>query len=226
MTTVRDRILEYLASHPEGVDDDELARALGFSRRQQANNYCRQLWDEGRVERRKVGGKLRTYLSTAHKGLNTHRRPFASTRQPQNPPLPKGEATSSFLSELGFRPAGNCSLDPSLKSGVRFHIHHLADERVIYACVVDGRVRYIGVCDSTKTTLRDRMGRYQSKVGAGTNKRITEIIQVCLSQGEKVEIFALKPEASLSFRELKVDLIKGLENPLLQAMQPEWNIQS
>jgi hypothetical protein len=38
--TIRDRILEFLSQHPEGVDDDELARALKLKARQQAS--CRR----------------------------------------------------------------------------------------------------------------------------------------------------------------------------------------
>ena len=47
--------------HPEGVDDDELARALKLSARQQANSRCRQLEAEGLVVRRPVDGKIRTF---------------------------------------------------------------------------------------------------------------------------------------------------------------------
>jgi len=54
--TIKERIVEYLKKHPEGVDDDLLARNLNLSARQQANIRCRQLEEEGLVERRKVGG--------------------------------------------------------------------------------------------------------------------------------------------------------------------------
>jgi hypothetical protein len=60
--TIRDRILIYLRDHPEGVDDDELARALKLKARQQANSRCRQLADEGIVERRRVRGKIHNFL--------------------------------------------------------------------------------------------------------------------------------------------------------------------
>lgn len=59
MATVRDRILDYLRSHPEGADDDELTRALGLKYRAQANQRCRELVDEGLVIRRRINGKLR-----------------------------------------------------------------------------------------------------------------------------------------------------------------------
>ncbi len=128
------------------------------------------------------------------------------------------------LLTLGFREVGECNLDKDLKSGVRFHINHLRDERVIYAYTVDGVVKYVGVCDSTKTTLKGRMARYQGMMGAGTNKRITGLIRKCLTEGQEVKILAWKPETSLGFKGLKVDLVKGLENPLIQEIEPEWNI--
>jgi len=60
--TVRERILAYLQQHPEGVDDDELARALQLSVRQHANSCCRQLAAEGVIERRKVEGKIHNFF--------------------------------------------------------------------------------------------------------------------------------------------------------------------
>jgi len=59
--TIKERIAEYLKKHPEGVDDDILARNLNLSARQQANSRCRQLEAEGLVERRKVGGKIHNF---------------------------------------------------------------------------------------------------------------------------------------------------------------------
>lgn len=60
--TVRDRIVEHLKSHAEGVDDDMLTEALGLSRRQHANQECRKLESDGLVERRRVSGKTRNFL--------------------------------------------------------------------------------------------------------------------------------------------------------------------
>jgi len=62
MSTIRERILEYLSQHPEGVDDDELARALQLKARQQANSRCHKLAAEGLVERRRIGGKIHNFL--------------------------------------------------------------------------------------------------------------------------------------------------------------------
>jgi gluconate kinase len=59
--TIREKIIDYLSRHPEGVDDDELAKALNLKYRQQANSRCRQLQSEGLVVRRVVQGKIHNY---------------------------------------------------------------------------------------------------------------------------------------------------------------------
>ncbi len=59
--TIHDQIVTYLQTHPEGIDDDALAQALGLKQRQQANIRCRQLAQDGLVERRKVNGKIHNF---------------------------------------------------------------------------------------------------------------------------------------------------------------------
>jgi hypothetical protein len=61
MATVRDRIINYLKDHPDGVDDDALAEELGLSQRQQANAICNKLKKEGFVAQRKVQGKIHNF---------------------------------------------------------------------------------------------------------------------------------------------------------------------
>jgi hypothetical protein len=59
---IRERILDFLLSCPGGIDDDALADALNLKQRQQANGRCRQLQDEGLVERRRVDGKIQNFF--------------------------------------------------------------------------------------------------------------------------------------------------------------------
>jgi len=61
--TIKQRIISFLQNHPEGVDDDELARVLDLSARQQANIRCRELEKEGLVIRRQVNGKIHNFWS-------------------------------------------------------------------------------------------------------------------------------------------------------------------
>lgn len=138
------------------------------------------------------------------------------------------DSSSSGLTTLdhyGFLEAGRWMLKEGLKSGITFELYGFEKARVVYAFVVDVEVKYVGVCSNSKTTLKDRMGRYKSWQGGGANERIAKRIRKRLAQDEIVKIFALKPESSCQYRGLIVDLVKGLENPLICELQPEWNIQ-
>jgi hypothetical protein len=59
--TIKQSIISFLQSHPDGADDDELANILSLSARQQANSRCRELEKEGLVARRLVNGKIRNF---------------------------------------------------------------------------------------------------------------------------------------------------------------------
>jgi len=59
--TIKQSIISFLQTRPEGTDDDELARALTLKFRQQANIRCRELEKEGLVIRRKVKGKIHNF---------------------------------------------------------------------------------------------------------------------------------------------------------------------
>jgi len=86
--TIKERIVEYLKKHPEGVDDDMLARNLNLSARQQANSRCNQLAKEGLVERRKVAGKIHNFW-IGGKGGGVPKQ-IESTKKPAlNPETPK-----------------------------------------------------------------------------------------------------------------------------------------
>jgi len=104
------------------------------------------------------------------------------------------------LDDYGFVEVGKCELKESLKSGVRFELYDFKGERVIYAFVVNDGVKYVGVCDSTITTLKDRMSRYQGLIGWSTNERIANKIKDCLKREKIVKIFALKSEPSLQYK--------------------------
>lgn len=102
MATVKERIIEYLKLHPEGVDDDMLAEALGFSHRQQANSYCRKLAEEGLVQRLKVKGKYHNFLT----GIGTTiPEPVNSTEPNDQPWFWEGNVQArvvEFLEEQGY----------------------------------------------------------------------------------------------------------------------------
>jgi len=127
------------------------------------------------------------------------------------------------IKSFGFEQVGECVLDNNLKSGVRFRLDRMKKDRAVYAYSVDGEVKYVGICDSSTTTLGDRMGRYQGLIGNGTNMRITSKIENCLLAGSKVLILSWKPDFEIEIGGLKIDLVKALENPLIRELKPEWN---
>jgi hypothetical protein len=132
---------------------------------------------------------------------------------------------SKDLMARGFILAGRCSLDERLKGGVRFVLTGLRTDRVIYSFTLNDKVRYIGVCDNTSTSFADRMSRYQGLMGAGTNKRIVELMRAALAEGQAIDIYAWRPNQEVVVEGLSVDLVKGMENPLIGWAQPEWNIK-
>lgn len=93
--TIKERIATYLQKHPEGVDDDLLARNLGLKRRQQANNRCRQLEEEGLVERRKVRGKIHNFWIGGRGGGVTK----SATPAKKTSPAPKTKRNENWFWE-------------------------------------------------------------------------------------------------------------------------------
>src|SRR4051812_48147964 len=61
MTTNREEIFDLINSHPEGLDDDDIAGLTGIQPRQQVQQLCNQLADSKRIRRQSVGktGKRR-----------------------------------------------------------------------------------------------------------------------------------------------------------------------
>jgi len=129
------------------------------------------------------------------------------------------------LNNYGFVEVGKWKLKASLKSGVAFELDKFEEERVVFAFVVGNKVKYIGVCDSPSTTLKNRMSRFQGLQGGGTNERVANDIKSCLDGGDDVKISALKPQSTSQYKNLNVDLVRGLKNPLIEKLKPEWNIQ-
>lgn len=85
--TTKQRIISFLQNYPEGIDDDELARILGLSFRQQANSCCRELQKEGLVMRRQVNGKIHNFWA----GIEVALTPSAPANAQGPQPHPRTE---------------------------------------------------------------------------------------------------------------------------------------
>lgn len=118
-----------------------------------------------------------------------------------------------ILKSYGFIEAGEWHLS---NGHVKPRLHKFADTRVVYAFVVDDEVRYVGICDYPKTTLKKRMNTQRY------NKNMPDLIRKALEQKRVVKIFALEPE-ELKYQGLKIDLVRGLERPFIDKLNPKWN---
>jgi len=127
-----------------------------------------------------------------------------------------------FLTEYGFLEAGEWLLSDGPRSGIDFRLNALKHERVIFAFVVNGEAKYLGICQGSEVTLRDRMDRFKNLVGDGTNERVAVEIRKVLEAGTRVKILAFRPPA-MQYKGLEVDLVSGLKNTLIQAVSPAWN---
>ncbi|MHB9032304.1 MAG: hypothetical protein ACYC6L_04565 [Anaerolineae bacterium] len=85
--TNKDSIIYYLEHHPEGIDDDELARALQLNSRQTSNIICRQLEEDGIIVRRRFNGKIRNYWVDYSNGAVVLK-PGTPVQAPIEPNLP------------------------------------------------------------------------------------------------------------------------------------------
>jgi hypothetical protein len=127
-----------------------------------------------------------------------------------------------FLDTYGFVEAGEWLLSDSTRSGIDFTLSALKHERVVFAFVVEGEAKYIGICQGRDVTLRDRMDRFKHLVGAGTNERVALEIGKVLRGGRRVRILAFKPPG-MQYKGLEVDLVSGLKSSLIEAVNPAWN---
>lgn len=103
----------------------------------------------------------------------------------------------------------------------------LVRERVIYAYTMGRKVKYIGICQGKKTTLRKRLNRHNWR----TNMKIKSVksLHDGLKDGRRIMIYAWKPSEGRRYKWLNVDLIKGLESPLIRrfrTIEMGWNRQT
>jgi len=135
--------------------------------------------------------------------------------------------TIKYLKEFGFEKAGKWYLENGKPN---FELRdEYTNKRCIYAFCNERQTFYIGICKENHTTLKTRMNRYKGKVGSGTNKRILDEIAELLEEGGEVYIYAWYPRGDenerYKYKDLSIDLINGLEYPLINKLKPIWNKQ-
>lgn len=138
----------------------------------------------------------------------------------------KGGNNMNELYKYGFVEVGEWKLDKSTKAGIRFELkrEEYKDKRVVYCFVADNEVKYIGICEAKDTGLLDRMKKYEKLQGNGTNKYIAELIfELLKSCNKHVKVYALEPLKECFYKDIGVDMVRGLEYPLIEKFNPLWN---
>ncbi len=123
------------------------------------------------------------------------------------------------LTDIGFRRVGEWTLEDN---GVRARLDEpLADQRLLYAFVSDGKVLYVG---KTIGGLKKRMSGYQCPGATQyTNIRGKKEIMKSMKEGKKIEILAMT-DGLLKLGDFQVNMAAGLEDSIIAVLKPEWNL--
>ena len=102
--------------------------------------------------------------------------------------------------------------------------------RGIYAFVkdnaVENPVKYIGITDELFKPIIERLQRYQKEKREGfTSHRVSGHILEALKNNSTIKIYTLIPDDEIEFKKIPIDLVKGLEYPLIDYFKCEWNIR-
>jgi len=123
------------------------------------------------------------------------------------------------LLEIGFQYAGKWT---NYNDNLDFELINFSDNKnILYAFIVDKRIMYIG---KSKRTLYKRMYNYKKNdetqsTNINNNLRIKEF----LSNGKTVEIYVFVDKGLLSYGNFSINLSAGLEDSIIEIIQPEWN---
>lgn len=146
--------------------------------------------------------------------------PSRALQKPAPPPVQPPEPWPLHrLIDAGFELLGDCSLSGDDAFG--YSVTAPA-EAGVYAFVVDGWIKYVGL---TRGTLRTRLGHYvRGHEGQKTSAHIKGRILETLRAGHIVQVLVATPPA-FEWNGLPVDGAAGLETGLIRLIKPEWNRQ-
>ncbi|MBB2185604.1 MAG: GIY-YIG nuclease family protein [Gluconacetobacter liquefaciens] len=93
----------------------------------------------------------------------------------------------------------------------------------VYAYAVGHEVLYVG---SAQRGLHRRFRHYENSKNLRTASRIREALLERLSHGTVVDVYVIVPEDHLTLNDiLPVDPVAGLEEGLIRALKPKWNLR-
>jgi hypothetical protein len=120
---------------------------------------------------------------------------------------------------MGFRQVGEWSIN---EGNITFTLSSEASSKnVLYAFISVNAVCYIG---KTVQTLKQRMTGYKNAAKTqSTNEKCKAHITDFLISNKPVVIYALPDNGLLSYGNFHVNLAAGLEDSLVNSLQPIWN---
>ena len=229
MATRRERILRLL-EHGDGLTDREITdQLLGHGESQQyTNQLCRQMEAKNILARRKrADGLIGNYL--VRKGQSpTKIVEKKESLQPKKPTyhqdVPQPQKTGGSLKKLislGFEQVGRWYWDGD---DLNFELtKHQSERDILYAFVVDGEVKYLG---KSIQSLHKRIYLYKNcGPSQRTNIRVREKLRTYLKNDSQVLIYAFVQKMPLMYQDIPINLAAGLEDNLIAAIRPEWNLR-
>lgn len=123
------------------------------------------------------------------------------------------------LLDIGFQVVGRWTRNDS---GLEFELlKELPHNNTLYAFVANGEVMYVG---KTTKTLHARLRSYRRPSDSQrTNVRNNALIAELLGKDTVVEILALPDPGHFRFGSFRLNLAAGLEDSIIEQLDPPWN---
>lgn len=136
------------------------------------------------------------------------------------------------LLKIGFKYIGNWELNNENKLKLIIKANdELLNTRGLYAylledkdAIIKNTVKYIGIPESPLKPVKERLHRYETEKRDGkTSKRVADNIRNTLLKGQNVSVYVLIPNDITTYNDINIDLVRGLEYPLINLFCCEWN---
>ena len=126
------------------------------------------------------------------------------------------------LVDIGFVSVGSWTLNDEEIEFDLLESHKMTTD-VLYSFISNDEIKYIG---KTKMKLSQRMYHYK-KPGPtqSTNIRVNSKIKELLERDQYVKIYIRTFDGLLRFGNYKINLAAGLEDSLIDEIDPEWNLR-
>ena len=132
-----------------------------------------------------------------------------------------------FIEKVVFKKAGKWILEEDGKIKPDLDKNQKNQEKVLYSFVVDGAVMYTG---KSVRALNDRIMNYRNCIGEKqyTERRINHKIIETIKNGKDVLVYVLlNNNVNREEKEILsiLNFTAGLEDGIIEKLQPEWNEQ-